>query len=285
MYDDTIENSVNGCRSQPNISSETIKAVCHDLEKNLIEYASPKSMLSRIIKLFLMAEKILHNEAKASYMVESYLQGANKVKTSDVQLENLYPSQTENILWNISAMREIQGRLSSIVDDNELSDCVSVLEKREDPSLGLMLWLFPALATEKRLKTVCGILRKNPRNWTLQDKMLFWLACVQNQSDNRQVIAYVEEQILSIQLDSGAFANVEGKDEDGSVISSAIGLLVLVYCAKLKEPNGSTFGKARETASWIVARLRKEQGVEALSQAWSLYALSEFIHLNMNDWR
>lgn len=279
MHDDSIANSGNGCISQPNISSETIKAVCYDLEKNLFEYVSPKTMPSRIIKLFLMAERNLHNEAKASYKVESYLQGANKVKMRDVQWETLYPSHNENNLWDISTMREVQGRLSSIDDDNELSDIFGVLEKLKDPSLGLMLWLFPALATEERLKAVYGIVCKDPRNWTLRDKMLFWLACV----TNRRVVAYVEAQILGLKLDSGAFANVEGKDANGDIISSAIGLLVLVSCAKLKEPNGSTFGAARETASWIVTRLKKKQGVEALSQAWSLYALSELIHLNIDD--
>ncbi len=228
----------------------------------------------------MMAERNLHNEAKASYMVELYLQGTNKVKTSDVQLETLYPSQNENNLWNLSATREVQGRLSSIVDDDDLSDRFSVLEKLEDSSLGLMLWLFPALITDDRLKTVCGIVRKDNRSWTLRDKMLFWLAYVQNQHDNRQIVAQVEEQILSLQLDSGAFATVEGKDANGDIISSAIGLLVLVSCAKLKDPNSSTFEVARKTATWIVSRLNEMQDVKALDRAWSLYALSEFVRLN-----
>ena len=273
MYDDTRENGGNA-----NISSETIKDICYVLEKNLIEYVSQKIMLPRIVKLFLMAEKNLRNNAKESYLVELYRQGVRKDTASYVQWEPQYPLRNENNLWNISAMREVQGRLSTIVDDTELSDRFSALEAQEDPSLGLMLWLFPTLATEERLKTVDGIVCKDLRNWTLRDKMLFWLAYVQNHN-NRLVAAHVEEQILRLQLDSGAFANVEGKVANEDVISSAIGLLVLVFCAKLKDPNCPAFDAARKTANWIVVRLKGMRDVDALSRAWALYAFSEFINL------
>lgn len=282
MHDDTTKNRRNGCESQSNISNETINDICLLLdktliEKTLIECGSPKSKLSRIIKLFLMAERNLRNVAKVSYMAGQY---ANKVKTTDVQWKTTSPSHNEDNLWNISAMREVQGRSSSMVDENELSNRFSALEKSEDPSLGLMLWLFPTLATEERLKKVHGIVCRDNRSWSLQDKMLFWLACVQNRNTNCWIVEYVEEQIRCLQLECGAFANVEGKDSNGDVISSAMGLLVLVSCAKLKGPNDSTLDAARKTASWIVARLKECQDVEALICAWSLYALSEFIHLN-----
>ena len=277
MHDDRIENGGNCSGSRSNISNETVKDICHVLEKTLIECVSQKIKLSRIIKLFLMAEKNLHNEDKASYMVKQCLQDPNNVKTTDVHWDTTSPLHNEDNLWNISAMRGVQGRLSSMVDDNELSNRFSDLEKSEDPSLGLMLWLFPTLATEERLKKVYGIVCKDNRSWTLQDKMLFWLACVQNQNTNRWIVTHVEAQIRCLQLESGAFANVEGKDEDGDVISSAMDLLVLVYCAR---QNDTAFAAAQKTVSWIVAHLKGVKGVEALSRAWALYALSEFIKLN-----
>ena len=213
MHDDTIENG----GSQYNISNETIKDVCHTLEKNLLEYASQNINLSRIVKLFLMAESNLRNNAKASYMDELYRQDASKGKTYDAQWNPSYPSHNETNLWNIAAMREVQEHLPST--GNDLSNLFRVLGEHKDPSLGLMLWLFPELATEERLNTVHGIVCKNPRNWMIRDKMLFWLACVQNLNTNRSIVAYVEAQIFGLKLDgsSGAFANVEGRSEERRV--------------------------------------------------------------------
>lgn len=278
MHNNTIKNHEGGYGSLSNISNETINGICDVLKKNLIEGVSPK-LLSRIVKLLLMTERNLRNNSKASCLIELYRQSWSKDKPSDIQWEPPYPSHNEDNLWNISAMHEVQGCLPSIVNNNELSGRFRALETHKDPSLGLMLWLFPALVTKERLKMVYGIVCKDLRNWTIQDKMLFWLACVQNQKKDCWVTEYVEEQILRLQLDSGAFANVEGKDTNENVISSAMGLMVLVSCAKLKSQNGSAFDAARKTASWIVTHLKERQDVETLSCAWSLYALSEFINL------
>lgn len=176
-------------------------------------------------------------------------------------------------LWDLYARRETIDDFSFNDYDNILVDCFSILEGRKNPCMCLMLWLFPKLVTKDRIKSVEDILRESKvATWWLRDKMLFWLACMENENCSQEKVREIEEQIRELQLDSGAFATVEGKKETGDLISSAIGLLVLISCAMRKDSDGIVVDMAQKTVRWIV-----EHDVDESNMAWVFYALSEYV--------
>ena len=152
----------------------------------------------------------------------------------------------------------------------------------KSPFLGLMLWLFPELVTEDQVTAVANIARECLGTWMLGDRMLFWLACINDSNCRPERTRYIEAEIRRLQLDSGvdagAFATVEGKDEKGNLISSAIGLLVLVSCARRDDSKGPVAEVTQKTACWLIGQLSVVQAVDE-SIAWAYYALSEYINL------
>ena len=161
------------------------------------------------------------------------------------------------------------------------------------PVLGLMLWLFPEFASEELLMHVEKITRDNYA-WLTQDKMLFWLACMRDSRFKEIASRVINERILSLQLDTGAFATVEGKEEKGDLISSAIGLLALISCVRHDNSKDSLREEILKTVRWIIDHPAvkrylvdelpsEEKCIDMLDSVWVFYALRQYMTLIIID--
>jgi len=242
-----------------------------------------------VIALFVMASKSLIDDQKESHEVTERVKVYYRDAYKTIDLDNIQwapekTSQTESDLWTLAAMRQVGDDISYIVTDQRFLDCIESLKYHNSPALGLMLWLFPEFISEELLVRVENITREN-QAWLTWDKMLFWLACM---SFNEKRARAIEEQILRLQLDAGEFATVEGKGGRGDIISSAIGLLVLISCVGQNDSEGLVREAAMKTASWIVdhpivkrrlvAELSTEEKcTDMVESTWVLYVLSKYI--------
>ena len=242
-----------------------------------------------LIALFLKAEKELYS-TDISRVVKPYLNDDYKtnVLRKQSKLDGCYLVE-QNLwalyLWNLYVKQE--NAREDVVDDfslndyeNMLADCFSTLASHKNPCICLMIWLFTRLVTKDRIKTIEDILKENKvATWWLRDKMLFWLVCLENSNCSQEMAREIEKQICGLQLDSGAFAIVEGKKENGDIVSSAIGLLVLISCAKRKDSVGTVVDMAQKTVHWIVDRLTGHDVTYESYIGWAFYALSKYINL------
>lgn len=260
-------------------------------EQNRTDYRCPAC----VIALFLMASKSFIDDQKESHeaneSVKAYYRDAYKtIDRDNIKWEPEKSSQTENNLWTITAMREVGDNISYIVADQLFSDCIEDLKCHNSPVLGLMLWLFPEFASEELLMHVEKITRDNYA-WLTQDKMLFWLACMRDSRFKEIASRVINERILSLQLDTGAFATVEGKEEKGDLISSAIGLLALISCVRHDNSKDSLREAASKTVRWIIDHPAvkrylvdelpsEEKCIDMLDSVWVFYALSQYMTLN-----
>lgn len=238
---------------------------------------------AELIALYLMAIKSLGNGDKyleedkqrvKEYMEEPY---KKMMGTRNIQWESENSSQMEKGLWTLAAMREFEESTLPGDYESQFLDCIRGLERNNSHVLCLLLWLFPQFATEDRIKLVECMAMGN-RAWLWRDKMLFWIACIKN--GNHDQTKTIGLQICNLQLDSGGFATVEGRDEKENVISSAIGLAALVSCAGCNGLDDHVIAAAIKTVHWLAARLNAIQGIDELDRAWVLYALSKFINLH-----
>ena len=258
---------IEGCDSKQADILSRIGTLIAEVRQKIESQKIERQCFLKVMALSLMAEKV--DGRKAS---------VNEIEFPRIQLSTEYPSQIEKCLWTLFMGREIAGDHS--VNSDKLVDYFNSLVACKSPFLGMMLWLFPELVTEDRITTVANIERECLGTWMLRDRMLFWLACINDSNCRPERTRYIEAEIRRLQLDSGvdagAFATVEGKDEKGNLISSAIGLLVLVSCAREDDSEDpSTVEAAQKTARWILDHLTVPQIVDA-SSAWALYALSEY---------
>ena len=127
--------------------------------------------------------------------------------------------------------------------------------------------------------------------WLTRDKMLFWLSCMRDSRFKEIASRVINERILSLQLDTGAFATVEGKEEKGDLISSAIGLLALISCVRHDNSKDSLREAGSKTVRWIIDHPAvkrylvdelpsEEKCIDMLDSVWVFYALSQYMALN-----
>ena len=250
-------------------------------EKILERNDQSRSCSACAIALFLMASENLMDsktKSKEEKIKEQFLSKTNCF--GSIQCAPGNSAQTENNLWTLAAMRVAKKGFLHSGSDWSLSDCIGNLEQSKSHVLGLMLWLFPEFADDERMMRVGNMIRDNYA-WLTRDKMLFWISCVKRQNCSIEKVREIEEQILGLRLDTGvdtsAFATVGGRDAKGDLISSAIALLVLIFCAKRKSSR-DVINAARRTVQWIVTHKTVMNVVDAEPDvAWALYALSEYI--------
>lgn len=265
---------IEGCDSKQADILSRIGTLITDVRQKIESQKIERQCFLKVMALFLMAEKV--DGRKVSVKVIDSLRGEVESlrKDGEIQLTTKYPSLIEKSLWTLFMVREIACAPSHLSD--KLVEDFNSLVACKSPFLGLMLWLFPKLVTGDRIKTVANIERECLGTWMLGDRMLFWLACIHGQNYRPETIRYIEAQVRGLQLESGGFATVEGKDVRADLISSAIGLLTLVSCAREDDSEDpSTVEAAQKTARWILDHLTVPQIVDA-SSAWALYALSEY---------
>ena len=230
-----------------------------------------------IVALFLMAEKVLHFNDDVSRAVVSYLKNHYKTNARNIHWAADKTIQVEQYLWTLYVEKETKDGFSLNDYKNMLSECFRALKKCKNPCLSMMLWLASEFATEDWLSSVQDILEeKQTATWLQQDRMLFLLACMENSNCSIERARDIETQIRGLQLGSGAFAAGEGKAGNGNLISSAIGLLVLISCARRKGSRDSVIDAVRQAVRWIVEQIAEanDKGV-----AWAYYALCEYIDL------
>lgn len=255
---------------------QRVKEMRQRLTDKIITSSSNGQCLHCIASLFFKVEK----ESFSNYIsrVADYKTNVRNIQNKPDECSLVEQNLWTLYLWDLYV--KLKNAKGDTVDgfslndyENMLADCFSTLEGHKNPCMCLMLWLFPKLATKDRIKKVEDILRENKdATWWLRDKMLFWLACLEESNCSQEKAREIERQILELKLDSGAFATVEGKKENGDIISSAIGLLVLISCAKRKDSAGTVADMAQKTVRWIV-----EQDADGENLAWGFYALSEYV--------
>lgn len=260
-------------------------------EQNRTDYRCP----AYVIALFLMASKSFIDDQKesheASESVKAYYRDAYKtIDLDNIQWDPEKSSQIESNLWTLAAMREVGDNISYIVADQRFSDCIEGLKCQNSPVLGLLLWLFPEFEFEELPMHVKKITRDNYA-WLTRDKMLFWLAFMRDSRFKEIASRVINERILSLQLDTGAFATVEGKEEKGDLISSAIGLLALISCGSQDNSKDSLREATLKTVRWIIDHPAvkrylvdelpsEEKCIDMLDSVWVFYALSQYMTLN-----
>lgn len=262
--------------------SNPIKNVCRAVVQKIADdITEGNQYLVQIVGVLLLANKNLHNNDAVSRAIKKYT--TSKDYMCDTQWSTTYPSQVENTLWTIFTRREIQGCLPlSNISNVTLAEYFRDLVKCEDPSIGLMLFLFPEVATCERIDIAECIAYKNLGTWMLGDKMLIWLAVVNNPNAtcSEEKVKEISELVCGLQLESGPYSTVAGKNQTGNLISSAIGLLVLASCIRQKEEDELVGRAALKLSNWIINRIIGEEDIDLLSMAWSLYALSEYACVN-----
>ncbi len=257
--------------------AEKIIACCKDPPVSNSQ-CSPK-----IIALFLMAEKVSHFNSDIAKDVMVRLKDGYKPNVRNIDWTANASPQVRQNLWTLFVERETVGGFSANDYEIMFSDCFSSLARSESHLLCLILWLFKGFATSERMDFVEEIVMRKPASTSLLDKMLLWHAQIRVSNCSQEKVREIETRICGLQLDSGAFATVEGKKEDGGLLSSAIGLLVLISCAKRKDmenqsstSEGSVIDAVWKTVRWIVEHVTdvSDEGV-----AWAYYALCEYIDL------
>ena len=265
-------------------------------EQNQTDYRCPAC----VIALFLMASKSFIDARKnpmrkkesheANESVKAYYRDAYKtIDRDNIKCDPEKSYQTESNLWTLAAMREVGDNISEIVTDQRFRNCIESLKCHNSPVLGLMLWLFPKFESEKLLMHVEKITRDNYA-WLTRDKMLFWLSCMRDSRFKEIASRVINERILSLQLDTGAFATVEGKEEKGDLISSVIGLLVLISCVRHDNSKDSLREARLKTVRWIIDHPAvkrylvdelpsEEKCIDMLDSVWVFYALSQYMTL------
>ena len=237
----------------------------------------------KFIALFLMAEKVLHFNSDISKNVMVRLKDGYKSNVRNIDWTAKASPQVRQNLWDLFVERETVGGFSANDYEKMFSGCFSALARSESHLLCLILWLFKGFATSERMDFVEEIVKKKPATSSLLDKMLLWHAQIRVSTCSQENAREIETRICGLQLDSGAFATVEGMKEDGVLLSSAIGLLVLISCAKRKDmgnqsatSEGSIIDAVQKTVRWIVGHITD---VIDESVAWAYYALCEYIDL------
>ena len=257
--------------------ADKIIACCRDSS------ASNSQCSPAIIALFLMAETVLHFNSDIAKNVMARLKEGYKSNVRNIDWIAKASPQVRQNLWVLFVERETASGFSADDYEKMLSDCFSALARSESHLLCLILWLFKEFATPERIDFVEEIVMRKPATSSLLDKMLLWHAQIRVSNCSQEKVREIETRICGLQLDSGAFATVEGKKEDGVLLPSAIGLLVLISCAKRKDmenqsstSEGSIIDAVRKTVRWIVGRVTdvNDEGV-----AWAYYALCEYIDL------
>jgi hypothetical protein len=266
-------------------------------EQNLTDYRCPAC----VIALFLMASESFTDTRKnpmrkkefheANESVKAYYRDAYKtIDLDNIQWDPEKSSQTESNLWTLAAMREVGDNISYIFADQRFLDCIEGLKCQNSPVLGLLLWLFPEFEFEELQMHVEKITRDNYA-WLTRDKILFWLTYLRDSRFKEIASRVINERILSLQLDTGAFATVEGKEEKGDLISSAIGLLALISCVKHDNSKYSLREERLKTVRWIIDHPAvkrylvdelpsEEKCIDMLDRVWVFYALSQYMILN-----
>ena len=257
--------------------ADNIIACCKDSS------ASNSQCSPKIIALFLMAEKVSHSNSDILKDVMARLKDGYKFNVRNIDWTAKASPQVRQNLWTLFVERETVGGFSTNDYEKKFSDCFSALARSESHLLCLILWLFKEFATPERIDFVEEIVMRKPATLSLLDKMLLWHAQMRVSNPSQEKVREIETRICGLQLDSGAFATVEGKREDGVLLSSAIGLLVLISCAKRKDmenqastSEGSVIDAVWKTVRWIVEHVTdvSDEGV-----AWAYYALCEYIDL------
>lgn len=248
-----------------------------------------------IIALFLMANKCLVDGNPEFNRDGEKVKKHSRDVCRTIDLDNIQwdpekSSQTESNLWTLAAMREVGDNISEIVTDQRFRNCIESLKCHNSPVLGLMLWLFPEFfAFEELLMHVEKITMDNYA-WLTRDKMLFGLACMRDSRFKEIASRVINEWILSLQLDTGAFATVEGKEEKGDLISSAIGLLALISCVRHDNSKDSLREATLKTVRWLIDHPAvkrylvdelpsEEKCIDMLDSVWVFYALSQYMTL------
>ena len=256
---------------------------CHKCAHN-IDKERQRPCPACVIALYLMAIRNLVDDNKElcadMERIMAYCRDTFKpIDVYNIQWTPGNSSQIEKDLWARALMKMVEECSSRNDYGSGLSECIRWLEENESYVLGLVLWLFPQLATRNRIKLIEGITTGN-RAWMWPDKMLFWIACIREPNYDKEKAANIQTQICNLQLDSGSFSTVEDKARTGNLISSAIGLLALVSCVRYNDSKYNAGDAALITARWIVKNLHETHDIDETSRAWSLYALSEFINLS-----
>ena len=224
------------------------------------------------IALFWKGEVKLHLSDSTSSKIKACLKKASTSNVSTARWTAATRSQIEQDLWTLWINQRASG--GSSLDEKMISDCFDALERHQSSLLCLMRWLFRE--TKERLNAVETILTCRDLSASfVRDRMLFWIAYMRD-ADYGQEVKDITARIRDLQLRSGAFAATEEGDQNGDLISSAIGLLALISCARENGYENLAIGAVRQTVRWIIGHITDaiDEGV-----AWGYYALCEYIDL------
>ncbi len=224
------------------------------------------------IALFWKGEDKAHFRGPTSLKIKSCLKKARTPIVSTAKWAEATRSQIEQDLWTLWINQTTSG--DSSLDEKMISDYFDALERHQSSLLCLMRWLFPE--TKERLNAIETILtRKDISASFVRDRMLFWITYMRDADYGQGKVKDITARILDLQLHSGAFAATEG-DQNGDLISSAIGLLALISCARENGYENLAIGAVRQAVRWIVGHITDaiDEGV-----AWGYYALCEYIDL------
>ena len=255
-----------------------IRPLLESMITHCCDFSAKNPCSPDIVALFLMAEKISLFNDDISRAIASYVKTNYKPAVRDIPRMAEDRVSSEKYLWTLYLERKYHDDSSHDDCRKRISDCLSAFEDSKNPGLSSMLWLFPDFATEERLKTVEDIV-KETAPWWQRDKMLLWLACMGASECSQETVREIETQICGLQLETGAFATVGGSDENGDLVSSSIGLLVLISCAKKNNAEGPIMDALRKTVRWIIEYITAKQGTCGADIAWAYYALCEYVNL------
>ena len=227
----------------------------------------------RRIALFWMGEIKSHFWDSTSPTIEACLKKASTTNVNTDRWVSATRFQIEQDLWSLWINK--MGSADSSLNARMLSDCFDVLVSLQSSLLGVMGWLFPELTD--RLGTIADITRSiDIHSWPVRDRMLFWISHIRDAKCRLQKGREITTRILDMQLSSGAFVAIEGKNCAGDLIASAIGLLALISCANRNCFDKNIIVAVRQATHWIVGHVT-EANDEGL--AWTYYALCEYIEL------
>ena len=231
-----------------------------------------------IVALFMMSENVSHFSDDISCEVASYLQNNYKAKASDIKWEADKTFAVEQYLWTLYVEKATKDGCSPNNYEKKLSECFYALKSYKNPCLCMALWLASDFAPEDWLRSVQGIVEEAQENriatWVQRDRMFFLLACVRNSNCSIEMAREIETQIQELQLYSVAATAAERIADDVCLVSPAIGLLVLIYCARRQGLKDSVVDAVRQVVRWIVGHMEKAKGKDF---AWAYYALNEYV--------
>ena len=227
------------------------------------------------IALFWKGENKAHFRGPTSLKIKSCLKKARTPTVSTAKWAAATRSQIEQDLWTLWINQKTSG--GSSLDEKMISDCFDALERYQSSLLCLMRWLFPE--TKERLNAVETILTRRDLSASfVRDRMLFWITYLRDANCSQGKVKDITARILDLQLRSGAFAATAEGGQNGDLISSAIGLLALISCAREKGYENLAIGAVRQAVRWLVGHITDviDDGV-----AWAYYALCEYIDLEL----